>query len=123
MVSTSCDIFCNVIDNYGDVGVSWRLARQLANEHDIAVGNIIGSNMFNLLAVLAMPGLIQPSYIDAALLQRDFPFMIGLFVMLYFFARTGHKGHIGRFAGVAMLFVYIAYNGLLAYQSMSGIPA
>jgi uncharacterized repeat protein (TIGR03837 family) len=35
--NTSCDIFCNVIDNYGDIGVCWRLARQLANEHGIAV--------------------------------------------------------------------------------------
>jgi uncharacterized repeat protein (TIGR03837 family) len=33
----SCDIFCTVIDNYGDIGVSWRLARQLANEYAIAV--------------------------------------------------------------------------------------
>ena len=32
-----CDIFCNVIDNYGDIGVCWRLARQLAHEHDLAV--------------------------------------------------------------------------------------
>ena len=34
---TSCDIFCNVIDNYGDIGVCWRLARQLAHEHGLAV--------------------------------------------------------------------------------------
>ncbi|MDE2117518.1 MAG: elongation factor P maturation arginine rhamnosyltransferase EarP [Betaproteobacteria bacterium] len=33
----SCDIFCNVIDNYGDIGVCWRLARQLAHEHGMAV--------------------------------------------------------------------------------------
>ncbi len=33
----TCDIFCNVIDNYGDIGVCWRLARQLANEHGLAV--------------------------------------------------------------------------------------
>lgn len=32
-----CDIFCNVIDNYGDIGVCWRLAKQLANEHKLAV--------------------------------------------------------------------------------------
>jgi uncharacterized repeat protein (TIGR03837 family) len=32
-----CDIFCNVIDNYGDIGVSWRLARQLAHEHGLQV--------------------------------------------------------------------------------------
>jgi uncharacterized repeat protein (TIGR03837 family) len=35
--SESCDIFCNVIDNYGDIGVCWRLARQLANEHGLTV--------------------------------------------------------------------------------------
>jgi hypothetical protein len=37
MQSKSCDIFCTVVDNYGDIGVSWRLARQLANEHSIQV--------------------------------------------------------------------------------------
>ena len=37
MRSESCDIFCNVVDNYGDIGVSWRLARQLANEYGMAV--------------------------------------------------------------------------------------
>jgi len=35
--NTSCDIFCNVVDNYGDIGVCWRLARLLANEHGLAV--------------------------------------------------------------------------------------
>ena len=33
----SCDVFCNVIDNYGDIGVCWRLARLLAHEHGLAV--------------------------------------------------------------------------------------
>jgi len=37
LTPVSCDIFCNVIDNYGDIGVCWRLARQLANEHCLAV--------------------------------------------------------------------------------------
>jgi uncharacterized repeat protein (TIGR03837 family) len=36
-ITQRCDIFCNVIDNYGDIGVCWRLARQLANEHNLAV--------------------------------------------------------------------------------------
>jgi uncharacterized repeat protein (TIGR03837 family) len=36
-INIRCDIFCNVIDNYGDIGVCWRLARQLANEHGLAV--------------------------------------------------------------------------------------
>lgn len=95
----------------------------LKNEHDIAVGNILGSNIFNILAVLAMPGLIQPTHIDAAVLQRDYPFMVALFVMLYLFSRTGVKGKIGRLAGSSLLLVYVAYNGMLAYQNTIGMPA
>jgi len=95
----------------------------LKNEHDIAVGNILGSNIFNILAVLAMPGLIQPSTIDSAVIERDFIFMVALFVMLYLFSRTGKKGHIGRLAGSSLLLVYVAYNGLLAYQSTIGMTA
>ncbi|MBL1320020.1 MAG: calcium/sodium antiporter [Methylophaga sp.] len=95
----------------------------LKNQHDIAVGNIIGSNMFNILAVLAMPGLIQPSQLDPNILYRDVPVMIGLFVMLYLFARIGKDGKLGRFAGSTMLVTYIAYNVLLAYQSTAGIAA
>lgn len=37
MKNETCDIFCNVVDNFGDIGVCWRLARQLANEHGVAV--------------------------------------------------------------------------------------
>ena len=37
MRSESCDIFCTVVDNYGDIGVCWRLARQLSNEHGVTV--------------------------------------------------------------------------------------
>lgn len=93
----------------------------LKNEHDIAVGNVLGSNMFNLLAVLAMPGLIQPSELDPMILLRDFPMMIALTIALYIFARTGKNGRIGRVAGSLMLVSYIGYNGLLAYQSTQGI--
>lgn len=93
----------------------------LKNEHDIAVGNVLGSNIFNLLAVLAMPGLIAPSQIDPMLLYRDFPFMIALAVSLFLFARFCTHGRIGRGAGVLMLLVYIGYNGLLAYQNTPGL--
>ncbi|GAB4291769.1 MAG: calcium/sodium antiporter [Methylophaga sp.] len=92
----------------------------LKNEHDIAVGNILGSNIFNLLAVLAMPGLIAPSQIDPMLLYRDFPFMIGLAVGLFLFARYCSQGRIGRLAGGLLLVIYIGYNSLLFYQNMPG---
>ncbi|MDB2704982.1 calcium/sodium antiporter [Pseudomonadota bacterium] len=92
----------------------------LKNEHDIAVGNILGSNMFNLLAVLAMPGLIHPTALDPMLLMRDFSFMFALTIALYLFASTGKQGKISRYAGSFMLLTYISYNSLLAYQNTQG---
>jgi cation:H+ antiporter len=93
------------------------------NEHDLAIGNILGSNVFNILAVLAMPGLIMPAATDNEILQRDFPVMVLLFILLFAFSKYGNDGRIGRFAGSILLLVYIAYNGLLAYQSTLGIAA
>lgn len=94
------------------------ISSALKNEHDIAVGNILGSNIFNLLAVLAMPGLIQPSKVDTLLLTRDFSFMIGLTIVLYWFARFCLKGRLGRPVGLLLLLVYAGYMSLLAYQGV-----
>jgi cation:H+ antiporter len=93
----------------------------LKNEHDIAVGNILGSNMFNLLAVLAMPGLIAPSFLDPMILLRDFPVMIAFTLALFLFAYFGKNGRMGRVAASLMLVSYIGYNTLLAIQSSQGI--
>lgn len=83
----------------------------LRNEHDIAIGNVIGSNMFNLLGVMAMPGLLAPGAVDAAVLQRDYPLMLvltaALFVMAYGF--RGRDGRINRFEGGLLAFVYGCY--------------
>jgi len=91
----------------------------LKGEHDIAVGNVIGSNMFNLLAVLGMPGLIHPSAIPPELMSRDFPMMIGLtialFVMSYGFLKPGR---ITRAEGALLLAGYLAYLGML-YHSLN----
>ena len=80
------------------------------NEHDLAIGNVIGSNMFNLLGVLAMPGLISPGAIPAETLTRDYPVMIGVSVALFVMA-YGFRGHgrINRLEAVVMLMVYILY--------------
>lgn len=82
-------------------------------EHDIAVGNVVGSNMFNILAVLGIAGIIGPSEFDTAVLTRDFPLMIGLTVALYFMARgfrnSGH-GSIQRWEGIVLVAVFVAYQ-------------
>jgi len=86
-------------------------------EPDIAIGNIIGSNMFNLLVVLGLPGIIAPHMLDASVLSRDFPFMIGLSVALFAVA-YGFRGdgRITRIEGALLLIAYFTYLGTIYWQ-------
>lgn len=90
-------------------------------EPDIAVGNIIGSNLFNLLAVLAIPGLIHPLDIGAEVLTRDYPIMIGFtlmfFVMAYGFHSPGRR--INRLEGAILVSCYLAYQTLLYFSTLA----
>ena len=81
-------------------------------EFDLAVGNIIGSNIFNILGVMALPGLISPDSFDIEVLTRDYPVMIGLIIALIIFSvawRKGQTGRLGRFEGALLLTGYIGY--------------
>lgn len=92
----------------------------LKKEPDIAIGNVIGSNMFNLLAVLGLPGLIHPYVLEPGLLDRDFPVMFGftiaLFAMAYGFR---DEGRITRWEGAALVIAYLVYLGIL-YLTATG---
>ena len=82
-------------------------------EHDIAVGNVVGSNLFNILAVLGIAGVISPGGFDTVVLTRDFPLMIGLATVLYLMARGLRKsgsGNINRIEGGLLLTVFVAYQ-------------
>ena len=89
-------------------------------EHDMAIGNIIGSNLFNILGVLALPGLILPSVIDSEVLTRDFMIMAGLTLLLYLMSTLfkSEKRAIGRIEGVILLSCFFGYLGLLYQQTM-----
>jgi cation:H+ antiporter len=82
-------------------------------EHDMAVGGIVGSNLFNILGVLGIAGVIGPGGFDSVVLTRDFPLMIALAVALYLMARglsnTGH-GRIRRWAGGVLVAVFVSYQ-------------
>lgn len=92
----------------------------LKNEHDIAVGNVIGSNMFNLLAVLGIPGLIAPGPVDSAVLSRDYPIMIGLTLILLVLAYgVRGKGRINRMEGAFLVLCYGAYQSLLYFTAVA----
>ena len=95
------------------------VASALKNEPDIAIGNVIGSNMFNLLAVLGIPGIISPSVVDPAVLSRDMPIMVALTVALMIMAYGFHgKGHINRLQASLLLAAYAGYQTLLYFTAV-----
>jgi len=89
-------------------------------EFDLALGNVIGSNTFNLLGVMALPGLIAPGVVEASALSRDVPLMIvlTLSVLLMGIGFKAKTGRINRVEGALMLSVYIGYTGYLASVSL-----
>ncbi len=92
----------------------------IKKEHDMAIGNIIGSNMFNLLAVLGIPALLaSPIPLAAEVVSRDYMVMLGLSIVLFVFA-YGFKGpgRINRIEGSLLLLAYFAYMGSL-YMSVT----
>lgn len=83
-------------------------------EHDIALGNIIGSNLFNTLAVVGIAALIEPMAVDAVVLSRDWTLMFGLTVALLVLGIGVKKaGRINRLEGALLLAVFFGYTGYL----------
>lgn len=80
-------------------------------EHDLVVGNIIGSNLFNTLAVVGLAGVIQPMPIPDEIIDRDWLLMAGLTAALFVlgYNRNGN-GRIGRLGGIVLLGVYASYT-------------
>ena len=91
------------------------VASAIKGHHDMAIGNILGSNLFNLLAVMAIPGIIAPIELSPEVFYRDYLAMTGLTLllatMLYLhrilWNRASHS--IGRFEGSLLLLGYAAY--------------
>jgi cation:H+ antiporter len=83
-------------------------------EHDIALGNVLGSNLFNTLAVVGIAGTIHPIAVGPEVFCRDILVMVALTVSLFIIG-YGFRGpgRINRFEGVALLICYIGYTGYL----------
>lgn len=90
------------------------LAGALKGEPEIALGNVLGSNMFNLLVVLTMPALIHPGVLPPEVLTRDLPVMLGLTVVLYVMC-VGWRGvgRINRVEGGLLVTAFLGYQVLL----------
>jgi cation:H+ antiporter len=89
-------------------------------EHDIVVGNIVGSNMFNTLAVIGIAGIIEPiANISAEVFWRDWTSMLFVTALLMLLAvRFGKSQSINRGEGVLLLLCYLGYNTYLIYGAL-----
>ncbi|MCP5189521.1 MAG: calcium/sodium antiporter [Pseudomonadales bacterium] len=89
----------------------------LRGHSEIALGNVVGSNLFNLLAVMPIPGLLGPEILDGAVMTRDYPVMLALTLALALALYLGGKrraapaGHayLGRLTGVLLVIIYALY--------------
>jgi cation:H+ antiporter len=88
----------------------------IRRQTDIAVGNVLGSNIYNILGIGGVTGLIAPTGFPPEMLQLDLFVMIGASVLLFLFALNGR---ISRWEGGLMLAGYVAYVLVL----LNGVPA
>lgn len=97
--------------------VATSIVAAMKGERDIAVGNVVGSNIFNILVVLGMSSLVAPSGIPVskAALEFDVPVMIAVAVACFPVFFDGHR--ISRFNGACFLFFYIAYVVYLIFSA------
>jgi cation:H+ antiporter len=90
------------------------IAGVLKNEDDLALGNIIGSNIFNILAVLSMPGLIAPGAVDPSAAGRDIYTMLGLVILLVAFSFNFRGARrINRWEGGGLICCFVIYQFIL----------
>ena len=91
------------------------------NEHDLAFGNVIGSNIFNTLACVGVAGIITPFKISQDIIYRDMSVLIFLTIILFLMGYNfkNKQGKISRFEGAFLLVCYIAYTSILIFKSIN----
>jgi cation:H+ antiporter len=91
-------------------------------EHDLAIGNVVGSNIWNLLAVLGIPGLLAPGAIPPEVINRDMLVMLALTLALFVMGRGSRThGTINRVEGGLLLASFIAYQGWIVWQAQAAV--
>lgn len=104
------------------------IAAAATKSADLSIGNVVGSNIFNLLVVLGLSAIFMPAVIGKEVLKRDLPFMLGSSALLLIFALVWSSGadrSIIRWEGAILLVFFIAYLVLTLIQAkkQSGLSA
>jgi len=80
-------------------------------ETDISIGNLIGSNIFNIMAVIGITAMVKPINVDKAVIDYDMLWMLGISAMLLPLMLIGKK--LGRFKGFMLFATYVIYITLV----------
>lgn len=91
----------------------------LKKQYDLGVGNVVGSSLFNSLAVLCVPALLAPGKIDATLFSRDFPVLLIVTVLFWLLVvLPPRREWLNRWGGGVLVLVYLAYLSVLITVSI-----
>lgn len=88
----------------------------MKKEMDISVGNIVGSNIYNILAVLGISALIKPIPVSSEFIKTDMPLMLAIAVLLFLFILPVKRSKLNRWNGLVLLLVYAVYVTYLVMQ-------
>jgi len=96
------------------------IAAARKNEHDLAMGNILGSNLFNTLAVVGLAGAIHPLSVEAMVLYRDMAVMGALTLALFWLGKShqGAPGRISRTDGGLLVVSFVGYTAWLLFGTL-----
>ena len=90
----------------------------LNGSNAIALGNVVGSNIFNLLMVLGLCAVVNPVPVEKSFIKRDFPMTIGASFLLLIFGWTGAV--LGRVEGIIMLVLFAGFIALMVRSALQG---
>ena len=93
------------------------IASAVKKEDDLCIGNILGSNLFNLLGVLGIAALIHPMQIESMLIWRDLPVMAAIFAVLALMAYM--NGRVTRGGAAFLLLFYLVYQTVVIYEALA----
>lgn len=88
-------------------------------QYDLVVGNVIGSNIFNLVAVLCLPAVIKPLNVSHLALLRDLPVMFIITLILYVLLLFGTNRRLSRLHGLLLIAFYVAYLFFIVIESIA----
>ena len=91
------------------------IAGVVKKQHSIAVGNVVGSNLINLTAIIGIPSILKPMEVEGLVLLRDYPmvFMVSLALWPIFWSRRRGAGRVNRWEALLLLAAYVLYLPLV----------